>query len=71
MTALRRSEGIAYRTDSHEIGGLAVDKKLFDAWLNTANRHAQQGLLQIGPGSVVLTRQGKLFADGIAASLFL
>jgi oxygen-independent coproporphyrinogen-3 oxidase len=71
MTALRRSEGIAYRTDSHEIGGLIVDKKLFDHWLRTANGHAQQGLLQIGPGSVVLKRQGKLFADGIAASLFL
>jgi coproporphyrinogen III oxidase-like Fe-S oxidoreductase len=68
---LRRSEGIAYRTDSQKIGGLTVDKKLFDAWLDRANRHAQQGWLQIGSSSLVLTRQGKLFADGIAASLFL
>ena len=64
MTSLRTMEGIkierlnsAFNITLQEILGKAV-------------RYTESGLLKLENNSLILTREGKLLADGIAAGLF-
>lgn len=65
MTSLRTIEGL----NLEHVGNVFGEEKA--ATLKAASgRFASSGKLQIGSKRITLTREGKLFADGIAAGLF-
>lgn len=64
MTALRTMEGIKFETLSSRFN--IPDQTMIDK----AKRFTESNLIQIKDSSMILTRQGKLLADGIAAELF-
>ncbi len=65
MTALRTMEGIdtAFITEKY---GTAKKNQIISA----SNQYATNRKLKIDADKIILTNQGKLFADGIAADLF-
>lgn len=65
MTALRTSKGISHSfvTDNYGTEKFALLKKASSKWQTT-------GKLKTKNGHFILTDEGKLFADGIAADLF-
>ena len=65
MTALRRKEGISLRYVRDRFNGST------DALLRSSLKYEAQGLLVNASDHLVLTSKGKLFADGIAADLFV
>lgn len=65
MTALRTIEGIEF---SH-LKKLAEEKTI-STLIDNAQKFIQQDLMAKKNGSLILTKKGKLFADGIAADLF-
>ena len=65
MTSLRTTEGMNMERIQHEWGDAAVERILRDA-----KQFLQSGKLNKNEYVVTLTREGKLFADGIAAELF-
>ncbi|HOA38543.1 MAG TPA: radical SAM family heme chaperone HemW [Flavihumibacter sp.] len=65
MTSLRRREGISLARVA-ELGGVTATEKL----LRSADIYFQSGALLQEGEQVVLSRSGKLFADGIASALF-
>lgn len=67
MTALRTLEGIQL-TDNRWLG---ADEKLQQQTLRSARKWQQQGKLLLHPTTIQLTREGRLYADGIAADLFV
>lgn len=71
MTSLRTSEGLSFNTETKQIEGVAVSEKVFDAFRQQINNYIQQALLKEEAGRITLTQKGKLFADGIAAQLFM
>ncbi len=64
MTALRTSGGVHFSTLQEQFG---IDEAAFIA---RATKPLQGGLLRNTGSALVLTKEGKLFADGIAADLF-
>lgn len=66
MTALRTREGI----DINKIESLLDDRSL-KTFNNTIMKWVNSGHTVIKDNRIFLTREGKLFADGIAADLFL
>ena len=62
MIALRTSEGLELE---------ALDETVRQRVLKQAGGYSARGWLTIDEGYIRLTRQGRLFADGIAADLFL
>lgn len=64
MTSLRTVEGLNTGITSQKFGIAPNDL------LKKAQQYLQQGKLENKEGRLVLTRQGKLLADGIAARLF-
>jgi oxygen-independent coproporphyrinogen III oxidase len=65
MTALRTIEGVNInfiRTKFGEVAGGQIQ--------TASSKYEETGKLKIENGKIVLTREGKLFADGIAADLF-
>ena len=65
MTSLRTTEGMNMERIQHEWGDAAVERILRDA-----KQFLESGKLNKNEYAVTLTREGKLFADGIAAELF-
>lgn len=66
MTALRTSEGIDLRRIRE-----SSDEEKIQAFNETVKKWENSGHLKIENDRLVLTREGKLFADGIAADLFV
>ncbi len=66
MTTLRTSEGIQLTDDRW----LTADETLQQQTLRSARKWQQQGKLVVHPTAIQLTREGRLYADGIAADLF-
>lgn len=66
MTSLRTMEGLSLQ-QVEQLGGEKVSRTL----RSNSHRFIQQQLLQEINGRLVLTKQGKLFADGIAGDLFV
>lgn len=66
MTSLRTKEGIdlAIMQQLHPTGKTGL-------FMKEADRYLKQQLMEEREGHLLLTRQGKLFADGIAADLFI
>lgn len=64
MTSLRTMEGLQLQAANNEL--LAADKEL----LNKSQKFINSGLMKLENDSLVLTREGKLLADGIASELF-
>ena len=65
MTALRRKEGISMARVRESFNG--ESKTL----LQNSKKYIEQGLLHASDDHLILTNKGKLFADGIAVSLFM
>jgi oxygen-independent coproporphyrinogen-3 oxidase len=65
MTGLRTVEGIELE-QLQKLSG----KEVVIAVINDAQRFIRQNLMERKNGSFVLTKRGKLFADGIASDLF-
>jgi oxygen-independent coproporphyrinogen-3 oxidase len=65
MTSLRTSGGIDLERISDTWG-----KEESDRILRESTPHAAKSLINLVGSRLVLTRQGKLFADGIAGDLF-
>ena len=65
MTALRTMEGISTKYISTKFGE-EVSNKIITA----SSKYEHTGKLMIKNGCIILTKEGKLFADGIAADLF-
>lgn len=61
MTSLRTMEGL-----NLEKTGEAADKLI-----NTSKKYIERGLMKFSSHHLVLTREGKLMADGIASALFM
>ena len=64
MTSLRTMEGLQLQVASNELR--AASKEL----LSKSQKFINAGLMRLENNSLVLTREGKLLADGIAAELF-
>ena len=65
MTSLRTKEGLQFDTQMNP-----VDHRIITLLQKKSARYQEQNFLITDGKSLVLTNQGKLFADGIAASLF-
>jgi oxygen-independent coproporphyrinogen-3 oxidase len=65
MTALRTMEGISTKYISTKFGE-EKSKKI----INASTKYKSTGKLKIENDRIILTAEGKLFADGIAADLF-
>ena len=65
MTALRTTEGIDLNKVDADFG-----KEIRIALLQKIEKYQNKKKLVINDASLILTREGKLFADGIAADLF-
>ena len=65
MTSLRTKEGIQLDTQM-----TPVDDRIIQLLQKKSARYQQQDFLQADGRSLILTNQGKLYADGIAAGLF-
>jgi oxygen-independent coproporphyrinogen-3 oxidase len=65
MTALRTMEGISTKHISTKFGEEKSEKII-----NASTKYKRTGKLRIENGKIILTAEGKLFADGIAADLF-
>ncbi len=61
MTSLRTMEGLDLRK---------VDKQVGEALINQTKKYIEQRLLIKEANFLILTKKGKLLADGIAADLF-
>lgn len=71
MTALRTDEGIDFAQVRYRNGGkLPSETELQEQLLRSADKYHKSGHLLIKDERIVLTREGKLLADGIAADLF-
>lgn len=69
MTALRTDEGIALaRIDHFDLGNTSVTPRTM--LLEKASKFLNSGLAIHKDENILLTREGKLLADGIAADLF-
>ena len=66
MTALRTIEGLDLELIQSKFGGQYPEQLL-----KASEKWEAGGKLNTGKGKIVLTTEGKLFADGIAADLFL
>ena len=66
MTALRTIEGLDLELVQSKFGGQYPEQLL-----KASEKWEAGGKLNTGKGKIVLTTEGKLFADGIAADLFL
>jgi oxygen-independent coproporphyrinogen-3 oxidase len=64
MTSLRTKEGLNLETISRHFGILE------QVLLEKARKYTDSGLLMRENNSLILTKEGKLLADGIAAALF-
>jgi oxygen-independent coproporphyrinogen-3 oxidase len=71
MTGLRQKEGISFPSESGSLQGLSLSEKEMQNFLRTIDDFLSQGLLVKEKENICLSRRGKLFADHIAASLFL
>lgn len=65
MTALRTVEGISTKYISTKFG----EQESFNV-IAASRKYESTGKLKIENGQIILTKEGKLFADGIAADLF-
>jgi|SRR5450432_427015 oxygen-independent coproporphyrinogen-3 oxidase len=65
MTSLRTTEGLDLEHVVHHFG-----KEKGNLLENNASVYVHSNQMEKRPGKLVLTKNGKLFADGIAASLF-
>jgi len=65
MTSLRTMEGLDLNVVSKSFG-----EKFSNELLATSHKFESTGKLKIDNGKIILTKEGKLFADGIAADLF-
>jgi putative oxygen-independent coproporphyrinogen III oxidase len=65
MTSLRTTEGLDLEHVVHHFG-----KENGNLLENNASVYVHSNQMEKRPGKLVLTKNGKLFADGIAASLF-
>ena len=65
MTSLRTKEGLQFDTQAKQ-----VDYRIVELLKKKSARYQQQNLLTTTENSLILTNQGKLYADGIAAGLF-
>ena len=64
MISLRTMEGISFEVLSSKFGVLQA------AFLNKSKKFIENGLIELKNDSLILTKKGKLLADGIAADLF-
>jgi oxygen-independent coproporphyrinogen III oxidase len=67
MTALRTREGVQLQDNRWK----SADDKLQKEVLRSAQKWAKQGKLMVYENAIQLTRDGRLYADGIAADLFV
>ena len=65
MTSLRTKEGLQFDTQARQL-----DHRIVELLKKKSVRYQHENLLTITESSLNLTNQGKLYADGIAASLF-
>lgn len=65
MTSLRTIEGINLELVKENSG-----KQVYEALIKSGSKHIASGKLLLNNQTLVLSREGKLFADGIAADLF-
>ena len=65
MTSLRIKEGLQFDAQARQLA-----YKMVELLKKKGARYQQQDLLTITENSLILTNKGKLYADGIAASLF-
>ena len=65
MTSLRTKEGLKLDTQMSP-----VDRRIVELLQKKSARYRQQELLKADGRNLILTDQGKLYADGIAAGLF-
>lgn len=65
MTSLRTIDGLDLQKVSDQFGN---EKSL--SLENSASKYIQSKKIERKKGKLILTKSGKLYADGIAASLF-
>jgi len=71
MTTLRLSTGLAFDEASQQIGSMHADAKTLALIVEKTERYVTNGKIIRTGNNYILTRQGKLYADGIAADLFI
>lgn len=65
MTSLRTMEGLDFAIVTQNFG-----KEFTDKLLAASSKYTKTGKIKIEQNKIILTKEGKLFADGIAADLF-
>jgi oxygen-independent coproporphyrinogen-3 oxidase len=65
MTSLRTMEGLDLDFVEKKFGRESCDKILVES-----TKYQEEGKLKIAANKIILTKEGKLFADGIASDLF-
>jgi oxygen-independent coproporphyrinogen-3 oxidase len=71
MTGLRKKTGIAVDEKDWAIEGMPVSVASFDPWQNQVKMYVDEGWCRWENGRLTLTRKGRLYADHIAAGLFV
>jgi oxygen-independent coproporphyrinogen-3 oxidase len=71
MTGLRTIEGLPVDEQQKNIAHLPVTAKQLKQFLQIVKNYEQNNLVTYQNGTVQLTKEGKLYADGIAAKLFV
>lgn len=71
MTALRTKEGLPVNLAQMQIGHMVVAPAQWQVFFDVSSQLIGQNLLQLHEDHLKLTNEGKLYADHVAASLFL
>ena len=71
MTSLRTSDGLNLAGFENQLMALENGRLKNDKLIGLIKKYEDEALVRIEDGKLILTRQGKLFADGIASKLFV
>ncbi len=71
MTGLRTAEGLTWNPSQQSVCGITLQKEEWNVFSERINKAVADAMLTANELSITLTQKGKLFADGIAADLFL
>lgn len=72
MTSLRTSEGLFLNNEKLRMDNEQKEvKTIIDRLMKKSEKYIREGLMILKENNLVLTKKGKLFADGIAADLFI
>lgn len=71
MTSLRTVEGLPVEASKHQVGGHLLTPTQWQIFFTKVNQFTDQNWLVLQEDHLKLTNEGKLYADHIAASLFI